>query len=272
MPEDETTTADLARTVRETYAMMRRAPAGTRPLRPQDEALLARCESFRFGPDGSLAGWSVGRGPDVFLVHGWGGCGVQMGKLALALAEAGYRARFFDARGHGASASGPIGFDTLMADCAVLQEAAGVTPHAWIGHSAGALAAMAGRRTHSLRANRWVCIAAPLFPYVPIDQLHEAGLPRPVTERIKPMIAAQFGTDWAALKAGQAWQPDPETALLTAYDDDDPMVHPEDGNAIAALWPGTRLVRTSGCGHNRILGDSTVIAATVAHMDGSPAQ
>jgi pimeloyl-ACP methyl ester carboxylesterase len=272
MPHADTRAADLAETARQTYEMIRQPPAKTRPLRPQDDALLARCESFRFGPGQNLAGWSVGRGPDVFLVHGWGGCGVQMGKLALALAEAGYRARFFDAYGHGASAPGPVGFDTLMADCAALQEAAGVTPHAWIGHSAGALAAMAGRRTHGLRASRWVCIAAPLLPYVPIEQLRNAGIPAPVTDRIEPMIAAQFRSDWAALKAGHAWQPDPEAALLVAYDDDDTMVHPEDGDAITALWPGTRLVRTSGCGHNRILGNSAVIAATVAHVDGSAAQ
>src|SRR5271154_7012367 len=85
-------------------------------LRPQDEALMADANEFRFGPGQSRLAWSIGEGPLVILVHGYSGRGVQMAMLARETAKLGFRAVFFDAGGHGASDAEKIGFATFIND------------------------------------------------------------------------------------------------------------------------------------------------------------
>lgn len=236
------------------------------PLRRREEALLGSCEPFRFGENDALAGWRVGEGPLVFLTHGWGGCGAQMAKLALALAGQGFCAIFFDAGSHGASETMRMGFDRFMADAAALQSFMGTAPYAWVGHSAGALALMAARRTHRIAAQRYACIAPPFFPYVPIERMRAMGASEEVLEHVKPRFAHQFESDWAALEGGLAWTPEPGGALFLAYDGDDNVAHPEDGDAVRKAWPGATLMRTQGFGHNRILQSDEVVAALSRHL------
>src|SRR3546814_7851691 len=98
-------------------AMRGQAPIAL-PLREEDEATLALAQSFRFGPQDSLAGWrfGAGAGPVVALVHGWGGQGTQFLRMALGLAERGFEAIVIDAGNPGASAPSPMGFDRFMLD------------------------------------------------------------------------------------------------------------------------------------------------------------
>lgn len=259
----------IAQAAEALYAGLRRGGQAGLPLRPQDEALLGQCEAFRFGEASGLAGWSVGRGPTVFLTHGWGGRGAQMATLALALAGAGFQAVFFDAGAHGDSHPAPLGFDRFMEDLAALHGVMGGAPFAWVGHSAGALAMMSARRTHGISAERYVCIAAPLFPYVPIERLRRSGAPAAALEIVKARVAAQFGTDWAQLETGLAWRPDPGAGLLAVYDDDDVVAHPRDAAALEALCPGASVLRTRGLGHNRLLQADPVVGAVLAHLSAS---
>jgi pimeloyl-ACP methyl ester carboxylesterase len=238
------------------------------PLRDGEEELLRACDAFRFGERCGLAGWSMGDGPLVFLSHGWGGRGAQMAKLARALAEAGFRAVFFDAGGHGASETMRMGFDRFMSDAAALQDFAGA-PYGWVGHSAGALALMSARRTHGISASRYAFIAPPFFPYVPIERMRKMGAPEAALERVKPKIARQFDCEWHELELGLAWAPETGKQLLVAYDDNDEVAHRDDADAVLKAWPGTKSVRTAGLGHNRILHSATVIDAVVRHLAGS---
>lgn len=260
------TAQSIAQTAEALYAGLRRGGQAVLPLRPQDEALLGQCEAFRFGDASGLAGWSVGRGPTVFLTHGWGGRGAQMATLALALAGVGFQAVFFDAGAHGESQPAPMGFDRFMEDLAALHGVMGGRPFAWVGHSAGALAMMSARRTHGISAERYVCIAAPLFPYVPIERLQRSGAPAAALEIVKARIAAQFETDWARLETGLAWRPDPAASLLAIYDDSDVVAHPEDAAAVGALCPGASVLQTQGLGHNRLLQSDQVVGAVLAHL------
>jgi pimeloyl-ACP methyl ester carboxylesterase len=224
------------------------------PLRPQDAELLEGAEEFRFGPDDSRLAWSVGAGPPVLFVHGWGGRGVQMAGLARAVASDGHRCIFFDAGGHGGSRREPIGFNTFIRDTSDLTATLGEDVHAWIGHSAGGLGMMAARRLLGLEARRYVCISAPRFPYVPLETLkNSTGAADEVLEQVKPILAAQFETTWEALVRGEAYIPDPGRPLFLAYDEDDERVRHGDADAIAHGWPGAEILKTRSYGHNRIL-------------------
>lgn len=224
------------------------------PVRPQDAPLLDGAEEFRFGPDGSRLAWSIGEGPLVPMVHGYGGRGLQMAGLARFLAEKGFRCVFFDAGGHGDSRRERVGFHTFIADVGALTKNLGEDIYAWVGHSAGGLGMMRSRAIHGVKATRYVCISAPLFPYVPLDTFrHKAGADEPVLDFVKPVLAEQFQTTWTALMSGEAYRPEEGVPLLAVYDRSDERVRHDDAEKIAALWPGTHIIKTEGYGHNRIL-------------------
>lgn len=238
------------------------------PLRPHDAALVDGAEAFRFGPDDSRCAWSVGQGPLVLMVHGWGGRGVQMAPLANTLASTGYRCVFFDAGGHGDSRREPIGFDTFIQDVAALTQHVEETVHAWIGHSAGGLGMMAARALKGVQADRYVCIAAPRFPYVPLETLKgRFGASDAILDLVKPTLAAQFESDWRSLAAGAAYQPLGGSKLLLAYDFDDERVRHADADRIAEGWPGAEILKTEMFGHNRILKSAEVAAGTLAFLN-----
>ena len=249
------------------------------PLRPQDAALLEGAQAFRFGPEDSRCAWTLGEGPLVLMIHGWGGRGVQMAPLARSLALAGFRCVFFDAGGHGDSRREPIGFDLFINDAAALTKHVAEPVFAWIGHSAGGLGMMAARALRGLEAERYVCIAAPLFPYVPIATIKQEFAPsEQVIELVQRALAAQFETNWPALEAGGVFHPGfarnaqaPNATrdarkLLLAFDIDDERVRHADAERIAEIWPDARIVKTRKFGHNKILQSPEVLAQTLAFL------
>jgi pimeloyl-ACP methyl ester carboxylesterase len=237
------------------------------PLRPQDAALLEGAQMFQFGPDDSRRAWSIGQGPLVLMVHGWGGRGVQMAPLARALTSIGFRCIFFDAGGHGDSRCEPVGFDTFINDVATLTEHVGQTVFAWIGHSAGGLGMMAARAMRGVRAERYICIAAPRHPYVPLESIrHKYDISDEVADRLKSALASQFESDWQTLEAGSAYRCDEASRLLLVYDIDDERVRHRDADRIAQDWPGARILKTGKYGHNKILQSPELREHTVAFL------
>jgi pimeloyl-ACP methyl ester carboxylesterase len=53
---------------------------------------------------------------------------------------------------------------------------------------------------------------------------------------------------------------------LVIHDADDASVPWQQGEMIAAAWPGARLMKTQGLGHGRILRDPAVVEAAVAFI------
>lgn len=270
MADTETGAAmkDMSRAEMAKHLIRALSTPASMPLRPQDSTLLDGAAFFRFGPEDSRCAWSIGNGPLVLMVHGWGGRGVQMAPLARALATAGYRCIFFDAGGHGDSRPEPIGFDTFIRDVVALTGHVGEPVHAWIGHSAGGLGMMASRALKGVGAERFVCIAAPRYPYVPLESLKKRfGASDLVLDLVKPVLAAQFETDWRSLEAGGAYGPIGGSQLLLTYDLDDERVRHADADRIAATWPGAVVHKTATLGHNRILKSTEVVAQVLAFLD-----
>jgi len=184
-----------------------------------------------------------------------------MAGLAQGLAQDDFRCVFFDAGGHGDSATDGVGFDTFIRDTSALSETLAQPVFAWVGHSAGALGMMASRRLKGLSAERYVCISAPRFPYVPIETLRRnTGAPERILDLVKPIIAAQFESTWADLEENGAFMPESKPLLLV-YDRSDERVRHEDADQIAESWPGAHIVKTDGYGHNKILQAPEVLNA-----------
>jgi hypothetical protein len=225
------------------------------PPRPRQRArvagALAAADAFAVtAGGGTVRGWRIGEGPAVLLVHGWGGRASQLLPFAEPLLGSGCSLVTFDAPAHGLS-SGRIA-SALHFAAAVEAVAARVSPRAVVAHSMGAAAtALAIAGGLPLDAAVFVGPARspePFFEHF-CDALRlPAGVRAEVQRRLEARLGAAMEDLDVARVAAAARVP-----LLVVHDRDDREVAWRDGAAIAAAWPGARLVTSAGLGHRRVL-------------------
>ena len=217
-----------------------------------------------------IAAWSWGEGPVVYLVHGWAGMGGQLGAFVAPLAEQGFRVVTFDGPGHGHSGgrrASIVHFARALSAVARLFGPA----HGIVAHSLGAPAAAFAMKHQGLEAGRIALLAPPADPG-DWSRLFAARLrvsPRTM-EAMRTRSERWLGVSWeevslTALASGQA------TPALVVHDVEDREVPFTHGAAVAAAWPGARLVETAGLGHRRLLRDEAVIAEVAAFITAAPA-
>lgn len=210
--------------------------------------------------------WGNGGGPVVYLVHGWGGRGGRLAAFATPLLDAGYSVVTFDAPGHGASGFGMSSMPEFARALAALVERQGPA-HAVIAHSLGA-AATALAVSWGLPARRLVFLAPPADPAAWVAPFaHALGLRRDVVARMQARIEQRLRFGWAHLDLLQI-APRMTVPLLVVHDRDDDTVPWRDGAAIAAAWPGARLVTTRGLGHRGVVWAPQVVGEVVAFTAG----
>lgn len=249
------------------------------PLKDEDRHTLQASRRIEFGSGRRRLAWTWGEGPLVIFVHGWGGRAGQMVKLAREVAARGFKVVVFDAGAHGESPGCRIGFDNFIEDLGDLAATLARPVHAYIGHSAGGLCLMAARLIRGIHASRYVCIAAPRAPYIPIHEIRVRLDPSPaVLRRCEALFAGQFGMGWDELDRANAFRGGEGEDLLLVYDVDDPRVGHRDAERIRSVWPEAQIVKTSGLGHQKLLWDARVIArvgdfvaARVPRRDDTPA-
>ena len=238
--------------------------------REHEEAFLDTGRAFAVPHGaGALRAWEWGAGPAVVLVHGWGSRAGRWSTLAPALIGRGFRVVTYDAPAHGTSpgriASLP---EFALALAAVAGEVGPV--HGVVGHSLGA-AAIALALTRGLGASRAVLIASPANPEGFADRFAEVlAIPAPVREAMQRNLEARLRFQWRDLHIPTLATRITAPALLI-HDEHDPDVSVGDAAAIAAAWPGARLIRTQCLGHRAIIRDPAVVAAAAEFIAGAPA-
>ncbi len=241
------------------------------PLKDRDRAALAESKRLTFGPRGRNVAWSWGAGPLIICMHGWAGRGTQMAPLAMHLAASGFQAVVFDVTGHGESGGRRTSFELFTEDVAALTRRLGRDVYAYVGHSAGGMCLMAARATQGIRADNYVLISAPRFPYPPVRTIRKLiGVSDRVLDRCKELFSAQLGSTWHDISQGAAYAYRDQGRLLLIYDHDDPEIHHSDGDKIAAGWPASKLIKTRELGHHRILWAPDVLDNVTAFLQ--PAQ
>lgn len=130
-------------------------------------------EPFEVESDGAtIAGETVGEGPDVVLMHGLTATRRYTVMGSSSLPRAGYRLTTFDARGHGASspasASSAYEYRDLVDDLRVLLDRLGVEKAAIGGASMGAHTAMAFALAWPERVSALIAIT-PAYTGTPRD-------------------------------------------------------------------------------------------------------
>jgi pimeloyl-ACP methyl ester carboxylesterase len=243
----------------------------TPPRRPGgDETFLASGTRFTLQSQGQrLAGWELGRGPTVVLVHGWGSRASRFGALGAALLESGFRVVAYDAPAHGDSTGR---FASLPEFARALGDvAAKVGPiYGLVGHSLGG-AAVAMAMRHGVGAHRAVLLAPPADVRVFSDLFARSfALAPTVQETMHRNLERRLRIVWDELHIPTLVRELPAAALVI-HDRDDTDVPLAHGEEIVGAWAGSRLETTAGLGHRALPRDPSVIARTVAFLsEGVP--
>ena len=234
--------------------------------RPAREAELLRTGTpLRLPGEVSAVAW--GAGPPVLLTHGWEGRGAQLGAFVAPLVAAGRRPIALDGPAHGdtpGEETNPLGFArALLAVGAELGPLDGVVAHSF------SVPATVLALDRGLAARRVVLIAGPAsIPRVMDRWAAFVGLPPAVVPRFRERVAERVGLPADDLDIART-AARLRTPALIVHDPADEEVPYADGLALAASWPGARLLPVHGVGHRRILRDEATVREAVAFIAGA---
>jgi pimeloyl-ACP methyl ester carboxylesterase len=213
-----------------------------------------------------LVTWTWGSGPNILLVHGWGGRGGQLHAFVAPLVDSGFTVTTFDGPGHGRSTGRTSSLvEHGRAVHAVARATGGL--HAVITHSMGG-ASTTFAFTRGLLAERAVFIAPPARATTWSSEFARAmAMPDHVHDRMLRGIERRLSVPFRELDMALA-APGQRVPLLVVHDADDKEVPIADGRHIADLWPDAVFEATTGLGHRRILEAPAVVARAVAFATG----
>jgi pimeloyl-ACP methyl ester carboxylesterase len=221
----------------------------------------ARRETLTVGP-ARVAVYRWGRGPVVWFVHGWSGCGSQVAAFVAPLQAAGFQVLAPDLPGHGRSS----GHSTNILECARvlqrLQQHAGI-PDAVITHSFGGMV-LAYALNHGVHTRRAVCFCPPADARFLVDgfartlDMHERVVAN-LCRRLERRFEHDFWDNISTVSNARRL----EVPALLIHDEDDRSVPWQQSERIAAAWRGARFLKTRGLGHGRILRNADTVAAAV---------
>jgi hypothetical protein len=240
-----------------------------RGLAPDARALLATGQRFTLDVEGRrVVGWRWGSvdAPLAYLVHGWGSRGARLAAFVEPLLAAGYGVVTYDTVGQGESARGmtsmPEFARTLTA--VVARAGHGRAPDAIVAHSMGC-AGTTLALSWGLEARRLVFLAPAADPPSWITPFaRQLGLRPDVVALLRARSERRLRVHWADLNVCDlAGKLSARPSLLILHDEADDTVRWQDGAAIAAAWPGARLVTTQGLGHRGVTNDPRVVRQAV---------
>lgn len=268
------TTATLSPTLAGGLALQAFFATGPRmPVRDWDATTHSEARHRRLTVRGiEVAGYEWGTGPrTVLALHGWRGRASQFAPLVRELVFDGFRVVAFDAPAHGASKGRRTDVRDWVALAEELQAIHGPFT-AIVGHSFGALAALAAARS-SVPTPAVVAIAGGAGPYAFIDEfVREFQVDQTTADNMKARFRRRFGTEETATGAlsDAAQHPLPaDTSLLVVHDRGDRRMPDADSLRLhAAHGARSRLLRTDDYGHTRVLSADATLDAVVAFVAG----
>lgn len=208
-------------------------------------------------------GYDWGEGPLVYLVHGWGGSTGDFKFISANLVAAGYRVVAFDAPSHGNSGPGPWGDRHsnglhLIEAMSKVAEKFG-TPYGVVAHSMGCISSLHGLTMNGVDLDELrLAMLAPFIGGVEgfadtIGAIVPVG-PR-MLKRLVPLGEAKAGIKLEDFSLNGL---DVDAQSLIVHDRGDrpnPFRH---GEGLAAAWPNSDLMATTGLGHRKILANPAV--------------
>jgi pimeloyl-ACP methyl ester carboxylesterase len=219
--------------------------------------------------------WSGGvvDGPTVYLVHGWGGWGLQLAAFVPPLVDAGFRVIAFDAPSHGESEPGRDGGQRSslpeLADAFEAVVAAYGPAYGVIAHSIGAAGVVLALK-NGFSPRRLVFLAtATDFRDTLVQFEAHFGFGRRTREQFLRRFTRRFGPmeSYAVVPIVDALAEERELPALLVIHDRSDRETPADGSAaLVNVWPDAKLHLTNDLGHNRLLRDPAAVTATTTFL------
>ncbi len=204
--------------------------------------------------------------PYVLLAHGWSGHALAHLAWAAALRAAGYAVVAFDQQAHGRSSGSKATLPDFVCNLLAVGWKHGRAA-AVIGYSLGGAAA-AIALSHGLQADRAVLISAQADPEDAIGRFADCvGLASSIRRRMIALLEKRTGVEMDALQAHRT-APKIGRPALVVHDIEDQEVPWAEGERYARYWPHSRLLTTTGLGHDRIANDPRVIASCLRFLQG----
>ncbi len=227
--------------------------------RPRSPEIPSGASRITFEEQESVVhGYEIGDGPKTaLLIHGWAGSSRQYRRIALRLAEEGYRCVVVDLPAHGVETGSSTDLQKITDAIETAGSALGPLDLI-VAHSLGAMAtsmAMQG----SLNAERLVLLAPAVRPHQVFESFAANLQLRPVVAKaVEDEMEDRFGDDfWDRIPEGILNMDVPDQTLII-HDLDDDMMPIEEARMLSEHWD-LELVTTRGNGHNGVLRASEVI-------------
>lgn len=239
---------------------MHSAFALPRKLAPKAWELPVLAAAERITLPGQLSALRWGKGPAVWLMHGWEGRPTQFAALIPSLVAAGYQVVGIEGPAHGDS---PGERASVVSFAAALLQAAHGQPalRAIIGHSMGGASAMLAIK-QGLRTQALVTISTPSHLGGVLGRYVSAvGLPPPARTAFMRAVERESGVPVADVDVRRIRLDLPG---LVIHAEDDLNVPVDDARIIHEAWFDSRLLRLDTGGHQRVLADPRTIEAVMA--------
>jgi len=224
-----------------------------------EKAYLDHGEAFEIRVhEKAIQCWKWGRGPNILLVHGWSGRGIQFRYLIESLVRAGYSVTVFDAPGHGESEGKTSSYfeftDTIRA---FLGAGNGHQIQGVVAHSLGASAVLNGLVKENLAMD--VVLIAPALRLAELfcHTLNNYGVPEPLYQHLIKELEDQFGYHMHRDNPYHIVK-DIRSRILIVHDKDDMTIPYVDSKEVSERLENVLLYTTQALGHKRILIDHTV--------------
>lgn len=239
-------------------------------------------ETFTADLDGrAIRGTVWGAGPLVYLVHGWGGWGLQLAAYVSPLVAAGFRVVAYDALSHGTSDPGKDGPRSTalpeMSDGLRAVVAQHGPAYAVVGHSFGS-AVTANAMRDGLAVDRLVFVAAANSFEPTVRMFAEMlGFGKRTRRRLLRRFVRRVGVpiehfDVAGIGSDLLAERGHLPPLLAIHDTDDRETPYQGSVEITEGWPEARLRATDGLGHRQLLWHPTLVDEVVGFVaTGNPA-
>jgi pimeloyl-ACP methyl ester carboxylesterase len=212
------------------------------------------------GLSGRIAVRRHGKGPQVLLVHGWGGIGGDLAWFVQPLAAAGFRTLTADLPAHGQSDGDAMSIPQAAKALLEVERAVGHL-HAVIAHSMGAAITVEAMGI-GLNPDGVVLIGAPAHY---INHAHavaaQAGLDADAFEEMLAILKVH-GIDVRDISTPKIAE-HLTTPALFVHSTDDQVVPIADAIEASTAWRRSQLVSVQHLGHRRVLKAPSVINAAV---------
>jgi len=240
-------------------------------VKSTDQEILAKGNNYRLPFDGgelAVTTWGDS-GPQVLLMHGWGGARAQMTGFVEPLLKAGYRVVAYDQPAHGESDGKMTNALEIAPTMELIRQKEGNFDFI-IAHSFGTLITSHAVTNLNFPApSKLVYFGSfnRIFDALPRFQ-EIAKLPDEIMDGLRVMIYEKFGEEAMNSIHNELMVQKMDIPALMYHDVDDATTPVNDSREIAKAWKTVKYIETNGLGHRGALQSKEIHEQVINFLKG----